>query len=98
MNNIYNFKEHNHLFACWTAARAASIGRFTNNQVSQMIDEIKLNESLLLKKKGKPQNYKKALIANLDRFEVKEFRRSRILLVVAVNNIICGIVGRSLTL
>jgi len=33
----YSIDEHIHRYACWTAARAASAGHFSNNEISKFI-------------------------------------------------------------
>ncbi|QGW28888.1 hypothetical protein [Phnomibacter ginsenosidimutans] len=45
-NSTYSFSEHTHRYACWTAARVASIGRFSNAEVSGFIDAVKLREHI----------------------------------------------------
>ncbi|MGN6267996.1 MAG: hypothetical protein ACTHM5_20130 [Ginsengibacter sp.] len=46
MENEYSIVEHTHRYACWTAARAASISRFSNNEISQFILENDLQKEL----------------------------------------------------
>lgn len=45
-NSTYSFSEHAHRYACWTAARAASISRFSNAEVSGFIEAVKLREHI----------------------------------------------------
>jgi hypothetical protein len=47
LDNIYNFEEHIHRFACWTAARAASIGRYSNEEIKSIIDRLDLRGKIL---------------------------------------------------
>ena len=42
----YSIDEHIHRYACWTAARAASISRFSNKEICQFIEEIDLRNEL----------------------------------------------------
>jgi len=42
----YSIQEHTHRYACWTAARAASIGRFSNEEVSNYFRKIKIEEKV----------------------------------------------------
>jgi hypothetical protein len=44
--NKYLFTEHTHRFACWTAARAASISRFSNNEIGDFIVAMSLREKV----------------------------------------------------
>jgi hypothetical protein len=46
MENKYSIDEHIHRYACWTAARAASISRFSNSEISQFILETDLQNEL----------------------------------------------------
>lgn len=47
MNQMtYNFAEHAHRYACWTAARAASISRFSNSEISGFIEAIQLRQQV----------------------------------------------------
>jgi hypothetical protein len=46
MEKDYTIQEHVHRYACWTAARAASISRFSNNEISQFILENDLRNDL----------------------------------------------------
>ena len=43
----YTIEEHIHRYACWTAARAASISRFSNVEINQFIDKIDLRTKLI---------------------------------------------------
>ncbi|MGN6194705.1 MAG: hypothetical protein ACTHOB_07180 [Ginsengibacter sp.] len=52
MENEYSIDEHIHRYACWTAARAASISRFSNNEIGQFIFENNLQKELDNIKKG----------------------------------------------
>lgn len=42
----YTIDEHIHRFAVWTAARAASVSRFSNTEIEQFISESKLREEV----------------------------------------------------
>lgn len=44
--DIYTIEEHTHRFACWAAARAASISMFTNKEIAQIIHHVALKEEL----------------------------------------------------
>ena len=46
MEKDYTIGEHVHKYACWTAARAASISRFSNNEIIQFISETGLRNEL----------------------------------------------------
>ena len=46
MEKDYTIEEHVHRYACWTAARAASISRFSNNEISQFISQSGLRNEL----------------------------------------------------
>lgn len=46
MYTTYSIQEHTHRYACWTAARAASIGRFSNEEVSDYFGQIKIEEKV----------------------------------------------------
>lgn len=43
---VYDFKEHCHRYACWAAARAASVSRFSNTQIADFIRLIQLQEGV----------------------------------------------------
>lgn len=51
LNQNYSIEEHIHRYACWTAARAASISRFSNKEICQFIEEIGLRNELELLRK-----------------------------------------------
>lgn len=54
MNKIYDFNEHRHRYACWTAARAASVSRFSNIQIATFINRVQLKQEVAkLKKESK---------------------------------------------
>ena len=42
----YTMEEHIHRYSCWTAARAASVGRFSNDEMIQFITESDLKNEL----------------------------------------------------
>ncbi len=54
MAEDYTFAKHCHRYACWTASRAASAGRFKNKEIAWFIEIIGLRECLeSLKSEGK---------------------------------------------
>jgi hypothetical protein len=42
----YTIDEHVHRFACWTAARAASVGNFKNTEIESCFQKISLREKV----------------------------------------------------
>lgn len=67
-NDNYPIDEHIHRFACWTAARAASIGRFSNKEICQFIAEIGLRNQLELLRKQQitSEDYEEWFIRQVD--------------------------------
>lgn len=58
----YDFGEHCHRYACWVAARAASVSRFSNGQIASFIDDLQIKqevEKLRKKKSLSHEIYKK---------------------------------------
>ncbi len=45
-NIKYNFKDHCNRYACWTAARAGSVSRFSNAEISKFVKQINLQEEV----------------------------------------------------
>ncbi len=68
MENNYTIEEHIHKYACWTAARAASISRFSNNEITQFILENNLRTELgkIKEKKITSDEYKEWFIKQVD--------------------------------
>jgi hypothetical protein len=46
MSKDYTIEEHIHRYGKWTAARAASSGRFSNLEISACIDQVRLRQRL----------------------------------------------------
>lgn len=45
-DQVYDFNEHCHRYACWAAARAASVSRFSNTEIANFIRLIQLREGV----------------------------------------------------
>jgi hypothetical protein len=67
-NQEYTFEEHSHRYACWTAARSASISRFSNIEIAGFIQRISLRlklEKLRAQKNVAHWQYKNWFIENV---------------------------------
>ena len=64
----YSMGEHIHRYACWTAARAASISRFSNNEISRFILENNLQNELdkIKNKEITSDEYKEWFVKRVD--------------------------------
>jgi len=64
----YSIDEHIHSYACWTAARAASVSRFSNKEIGHFIEEIDLRNKLeeISKQQITSSNYKEWFIQQLE--------------------------------
>ena len=74
-------EEHVHRYSCWTAARAASISRFSNNEISQFILENNLQNALgeIKKEEITSAQYKEWFVRQTDVMEtsMKNYVESR---------------------